>query len=388
MQVQRTIAGTHRLMPVTPSQALAIALSIACAAAPALAQDPATRPVPRPTLTAAPKPEPNEVAHVVKKGDTLWDIAEAYLKDPFRWPEVFRRNTAVVEIAHWIYPGETILIPSDEVRPDVLARISTRPAPVSDRTVFSTLPMRVSDRVQSSGEVIGREGAGAVRRGEVEAAPFASQRGGPPGSGRLAAAYDRPGIDAPAGDHTFQLNDPVFIELPAAGGARIGAEFLAYRRGPSINEVAQVMIPTGIVRVESMQAGQPALARIVKQFDEIRLDQRIMALEVFVMSRPGSPVTVAMGPIEKVVYVSGEPVLPSLQSYVMLSSTAAAGVRVGDRFTLVDDSIDERYPAPAVPAAVAQVVRVTPYALTAIVLDHDQPTIRPGMTARLTARTP
>jgi nucleoid-associated protein YgaU len=34
---------------------------------------------------------------VVKKGDTLWDIAKAYLKDPFRWPEVFQRNTDVVE---------------------------------------------------------------------------------------------------------------------------------------------------------------------------------------------------------------------------------------------------------------------------------------------------
>jgi len=250
------------------------------------------------------------------------------------------------------------------------------------------MPMRVSDRIQSSGEVLGREGAGSVRRGEVQAAPFASQRGGPPGSGRLAAAYDRPGIDAPAGNQTFQLNDPVFIEVPAASGARIGAEFLAYRPGPSISEVAQVMIPTGIVRVESMVPGEPALARIVKLFDQMRLDQRLMPLEVFVMARPGSVATVAMGPVEKVVYVSGDPVLPSLQSYVMLSATAADGVRVGDRFTLVDDTIDERYPAPAVPAAVAQVVRVTPFAVTAIVLDHDQPTIRTGMTARLSARTP
>lgn len=106
------------------------------------------------------------------------------------------------------------------------------------------------------------------------------------------------------------------------------------------------------------------------------------------MAHPGSVATVAMGPVEKVVYVSGDPVLPSLQSYVMLSATAADGVRVGDRFTLVDDTIAERYPAPAVPATVAQVVRVTPFAVTAIVLDHDQPTIRTGMTARLSARTP
>jgi hypothetical protein len=32
------------------------------------------------------------------------------------------------------------------------------------------------------------------------------------------------------------------------------------------------------------------------------------------------------------------------------------------------------------------VVRVTPFAVTAIVLDHDQPTIKAGMPVRLTAR--
>jgi nucleoid-associated protein YgaU len=34
----------------------------------------------------------NEVRHVVKRGDTLWDLARQYLKDPFRWPDVFRRK--------------------------------------------------------------------------------------------------------------------------------------------------------------------------------------------------------------------------------------------------------------------------------------------------------
>src|SRR5688572_25578497 len=52
---------------------------------------------PAPTVVPASAPVEGEVAHVVKRGDTLWDIAKAYLKDPFRWPEVFQRNTDVVE---------------------------------------------------------------------------------------------------------------------------------------------------------------------------------------------------------------------------------------------------------------------------------------------------
>src|SRR5258706_1163909 len=117
------------------------------------AQTPETAPdttrKPARTLVPQSPPAEGEVRHLVKKGDTLWDIAKAYLKDPFRWPEVFQRNTDIVENPHWIYPGEVIRIANGEVRPDVLAHLKTKPVPVAtefDRTVFSALPARVSDR--------------------------------------------------------------------------------------------------------------------------------------------------------------------------------------------------------------------------------------------------
>src|SRR2546423_9583610 len=63
-----------------------------------------------------------EVKHVVKKGDTLWDLANSYLKNPFSWPEIFRLTTDIVKDPHWIYSGEVIRIWGNEVKTEALAR--------------------------------------------------------------------------------------------------------------------------------------------------------------------------------------------------------------------------------------------------------------------------
>ncbi|MEO7366478.1 MAG: LysM peptidoglycan-binding domain-containing protein, partial [Gemmatimonadaceae bacterium] len=121
---------------------------------------------PGPTYTNSTPLAADEVEHVVKTGDTLWDIAKAYLKDPFRWPEVFRRNSDIVENPHWIYPKETIRIPASEVKPEVLAKINTKPVPpATPRTVFSSAAGEYNDRLQSDGSVIGRGGSAGVARG-------------------------------------------------------------------------------------------------------------------------------------------------------------------------------------------------------------------------------
>lgn len=64
------------------------------------------------TLQAEAKPELDaERSYTIKQGDTLWDISNAFLKDPFLWPLIWKVNP-YIKNPDLIYPGSKLVIPS------------------------------------------------------------------------------------------------------------------------------------------------------------------------------------------------------------------------------------------------------------------------------------
>jgi hypothetical protein len=353
----------------------------------------------------------SEVRHVVKRGDTLWDLARQYLKDPFRWPDVFRRNTAVVENPHWIYPGEVLFMPTGAVRVEalrtaeeegtVVSRVVTRSVPDTIEPVLSTAAIVVDPAERTtfaqsqvglpggpSFSAVARSARGGVRRGEMDAAPFVTAAAGPADVARIVGSADREGVAPIDLEHRFQLNDHAYLSFRDRRRGAVGSEFLVLSIGPTLGDAARVMVPTGVVRVVEAQVGdRPAKARLIRQFGEVLMNQVLIPYERISPFDERGIVPVATGTNGRVVWVQNDPVLPSLQHYVVLS-VPRGRVQLGDRFTLVDQTrrgaADTR--TPPEDAAVVQVVRVTPFGATAMIVAQKLPTIAEGMHARMTGR--
>src|SRR3546814_8174768 len=45
--------------------------------------------------------------YTVVTGDTLWDISGKYLREPWKWPELWQANPQI-ENPNLIYPGDTL----------------------------------------------------------------------------------------------------------------------------------------------------------------------------------------------------------------------------------------------------------------------------------------
>ena len=56
-----------------------------------------------------PAPPEGGQVHIIQSGDTLWNLAGRFYQDPYLWPQLWENNRYILD-AHWIYPGDPLVL--------------------------------------------------------------------------------------------------------------------------------------------------------------------------------------------------------------------------------------------------------------------------------------
>jgi len=353
---------------------------------------------------SATTPKPGTVLHIVKTGDTLFDIARRYLGNPFRWPELFNANAGQIANANLIYPGQKLVAGADgrpTFAPDVAANgpmETTAPdAPPSRAVTLGRVTTAQSMSTLDNATLNGRALRPTVRRGEAASAPFLAPLRKPShDDGTLITRADPTVVvSGNMSRDQFQIFDEVNVLLPARTRATVGQRFGVYQFGPEVHREGQhhqIVRPAGAIQIVALGTGRAARARVTELYANMQRGDLLLPLDQLVAPSTVRPQSVVNGPVYDVAYVEGSVVLPTVQNFVVIALPKGASAKVGDQFTLFAKSAPltdgQRDVPPPNEVADVSVVRVTADGATAVVVGHRQPAIQVGMQARLVGRMP
>jgi len=211
--------------------------------------------------------------YVVRKGDTLWDIAGKFLKKPWLWPEIWQANPQV-QNPHLIYPGDVLSLAYLDrvgVKPGPRQEAPINAIPLSDVEPFLK-NLRIADEFKSLPYVVSLEDS-RLRASAGQVAYVVNLPGAAVGQRyavvrpTVAYALPRPNEDLQPNGDTVPGSGNLWRTYIAPSSRN---EFLGY-------ELAQVNIGT-ITRVPN-NTGEAASLLLQDTGREVRPGDRLIAVE-------------------------------------------------------------------------------------------------------------
>lgn len=273
----------------------------------------------------------------IRAGDTLWGIAGLFLKNAWRWPELWGMNLSEIRNPHLIYPGQTLRLTTDGNR----ARLSLQASPAEtpagqDQSAATDEPptVRLSPRIRS--QALPPSALPTLKSHLIEpflAEPIVLDTPGLDSAPRIVAAQDSR-VLLTRGDRAYARGNPdsALVDIPNQKQQK----FRVFRNtkplkdpisGEVLGHEAQYIGQAMLVQSESSQSHTdaegkervdtiPAMIDIVDAKEEMRVGDRLLPepppqLQSYVPHAPASPLEA------RVVSIYGSAVVNAAQNQVV-----------------------------------------------------------------------
>ncbi|KTG16920.1 MULTISPECIES: LysM domain-containing protein [unclassified Guyparkeria] len=240
--------------------------------------------------------------YVVKKGDTLWSIANHFLKDPYYWPEIWYGNQEIAN-PHRIYPGDHITIMFVGDRPRLAVGLRPHIRYESLPPAVSAVPLELVRPFLSYDQVLDAE--------DFESAPYIlDNREGTLNASTGDTIYARPELDG---------EQQRFAVVEQGKELRDGRtdELLGYR---------------AIFKGEAnlVEAGDPATLTLEDTVREVEAGNRLVEMTPEAFTSDVTPQIPAFPIDARIILLPDAITQVGSQQVVIIDRGAEAGVTAGD----------------------------------------------------------
>jgi len=222
------------------------------------------------SLTITPAMAAEEQIYTIKKGDTLWDISQRFIDDPYYWPNVWAKNPAITN-PHLIFPGQKITV--------LDGKLHIIPAyPEATKSVDEAIDLTAPETTKASNALT--IGAGKS------------------GNGFILTTEKPLGVLVDSVDNRILLtkDDIAFIKMKNLSTVNVGDTYSLYSRGKTVKHprtkrnVGTMMNNLGYLEVTEIK-GQTVVAKIGDSFREITRGAEIFpytAQQTEITMQPGA----------------------------------------------------------------------------------------------------